>query len=69
VAAHGNSIRAIVKYLLNISDDDILKTEIGWCEPWVFTFNEKMILSNFEILFTEKTNSFLPENIMTSLKF
>ena len=44
VSAHGNSIRAIVKYLFNISNNDILKTEIGWCEPWVFTFDENIIL-------------------------
>jgi 2,3-bisphosphoglycerate-dependent phosphoglycerate mutase len=66
VSAHGNSIRAIVKYLFNISNDDILKTEIGWCEPWIFTFDNSMILSNFEILFTENTNSSLPKNIMKS---
>ena len=62
VSAHGNSIRAIVKYLLNISDDDILKTEIGWCEPWIFTFDRKKI-SNLEILFTKNSDSFLPKNI------
>jgi 2,3-bisphosphoglycerate-dependent phosphoglycerate mutase len=67
VSAHGNSIRAIVKYLFNISNNDILKTEIGWCEPWVFTFDENIILSNFEILFTESSSSSLPENIMKSL--
>jgi 2,3-bisphosphoglycerate-dependent phosphoglycerate mutase len=67
VSAHGNSIRAIVKYLFNISNNDILKTEIGWCEPWVFTFDENIILSNFEILFTESSSSSLPENIMKSV--
>ena len=67
VSAHGNSIRAIVKYLFNISNNDILKTEIGWCEPWVFTFDENIILSNFEILFTESSSSSLPENIKKSL--
>jgi len=67
VSAHGNSIRAIVKYLFNISNNDILKTEIGWCEPWVFTFDENIILSNFEILFTESSSSSLPENIMKSI--
>ena len=66
VSAHGNSIRAIVKYLLNITNDDILKTEIGWCEPWIFTFDHSMILSNFEILFTGDTNSSVPKHIMKS---
>ena len=60
ISAHGNSIRAIVKYLFNISEEDILKTEIGWCEPWIFTFDENKI-KNFKILhFDEESNSNLP---------
>lgn len=39
ISAHGNSIRSIVMNLLSISEQDILKTEIGWCEPWVFEFD------------------------------
>ena len=62
VSAHGNSIRAIVKYLLHLSEDQILKTEIGWCEPWIFKFsNEKLV--DLEILYKDETNSFLPVNI------
>ena len=44
VSAHGNSIRAIVMNLQNYSPEQILKTEIGWCEPWVFEFeNDKVV--------------------------
>ncbi|MDC0526327.1 2,3-bisphosphoglycerate-dependent phosphoglycerate mutase [Euryarchaeota archaeon] len=49
VSAHGNSIRAIVMSLKNYTPEQILKTEIGWCEPWVFDFEEK-ILTNLEII-------------------
>jgi 2,3-bisphosphoglycerate-dependent phosphoglycerate mutase len=60
ISAHGNSIRAIVKYLLNISDEDILKTEIGWCEPWIFTLKDNKV-KNLKILhFENKSNSNLP---------
>jgi len=61
ISAHGNSIRAIVKYLLNLSSELILKTEIGWCEPWIFTFNENKVVS-LEILYNKnyKSNSYLP---------
>ena len=31
ISAHANSIRSIVMNLLSISEEDILKTEIGWC--------------------------------------
>ncbi|MFL2941585.1 MAG: 2,3-bisphosphoglycerate-dependent phosphoglycerate mutase [Candidatus Poseidoniales archaeon] len=41
IGAHGNSIRAIVMSLKNYSSEQILKTEIGWCEPWIFTFENK----------------------------
>ena len=62
ISAHGNSIRAIVKYLLNLSKDQILKTEIGWCEPWVFSFNAYKIV-NLNIMYKHKTNSFIPIDI------
>ena len=49
IAAHGNSIRAIVMEIFDYTPELILKTEIGWCEPWVMTFNKKR-LEKFEIL-------------------
>jgi 2,3-bisphosphoglycerate-dependent phosphoglycerate mutase len=62
ISAHGNSIRAIVKFLLNLSSDEILKTEIGWCEPWVFEFNSSNNLVNLDILHNDEyeSNSKLP---------
>ena len=62
ISAHGNSIRSIVMYLLNISQVDILKTEIGWCEPWVFEFDDKGSVNNLEIMqpSNRDTNSHLP---------
>ena len=48
VSAHGNSIRAIVMAIKNFTPEEILKTEIGWCEPWIFNF-EKDVLINLEI--------------------
>ena len=48
VSAHGNSIRAIVMALKEFTPEEILKTEIGWCEPWIFEF-EKEKLINLEI--------------------
>ena len=38
VSAHGNSIRSIVMHLHNLTREQILQTEIGWCEPWIYTF-------------------------------
>ena len=62
IAAHGNSIRAIVKEIFNYSSDLILKTEIGWCEPWVFKFNKDKTIRDFEILKIDSvSNSNLPK--------
>ena len=49
ISAHGNSIRAIVMSLKDYSPEQILKTEIGWCEPWIFTF-EKDEITNLKII-------------------
>jgi len=48
VSAHGNSIRAIVMALKEFTPEEILKTEIGWCEPWIFEFENKKLI-NLEI--------------------
>ena len=50
ISAHGNSIRSIVMDLLSISTKDILKTEIGWCEPWIFDFTDSGTVQNLNIL-------------------
>ena len=49
IGAHGNSIRAIVMHLQNYTSEQILKTEIGWCEPWIFDF-ENGNVTNLEIV-------------------
>jgi 2,3-bisphosphoglycerate-dependent phosphoglycerate mutase len=40
VAAHGNSLRALVKHLENISDDAIPKLEIGTGEVYVYQVDD-----------------------------
>ena len=42
VAAHGNSLRALIKYLLNISDDDILKLNLTTGKPLVFEIDKDL---------------------------
>ena len=50
ISAHGNSIRAIVMEIFNLSSEQILKTEIGWCEPWIISFDDHGELSNYQII-------------------
>ena len=42
VAAHGNSLRAVVKYFKNMSKDEILKFNIPTGIPYIFEFDENM---------------------------
>ena len=62
ISAHGNSIRSIVMHLLSISKEDILKTEIGWCEPWIFEFDTNGKVINLDIISlpNQDSNSHLP---------
>lgn len=47
VAAHGNSLRALAKMLLGISDSDIVGLEIPTGSPWVFTLDDRLgVVSN-----------------------
>jgi 2,3-bisphosphoglycerate-dependent phosphoglycerate mutase len=42
IAAHGNSLRALVKHIENISDDDILGVEIANGQPWIYDLDENL---------------------------
>ncbi|MFU8842369.1 MAG: 2,3-diphosphoglycerate-dependent phosphoglycerate mutase [Bacteroidales bacterium] len=44
VAAHGNSLRGIVKYLKNMSSDEILQFNIPTGIPYVFEFDDRLQL-------------------------
>lgn len=41
IVAHGNSLRALVKNLDNLSDDDVAKLEIPTGEPRIYEFDNK----------------------------
>ncbi|EKD26458.1 MAG: hypothetical protein ACD_79C01184G0001 [uncultured bacterium] len=42
IAAHGNSLRALVKYLDNISDDEIVKLNIPTAVPLVYELDKNL---------------------------
>ena len=43
IAAHGNSIRALCKYLFDLDNETISKLEIPTGNPLLITFDKKMI--------------------------
>lgn len=46
VGAHGNSIRALVKHIKQLSDDEIMDVEIPNFPPLVFEFDDKLNVVN-----------------------
>ena len=42
IVAHGNSLRALVKYLDKVSDDDIVELNIPTGVPLVYELDDKM---------------------------
>ncbi len=49
VSAHGNSLRALVKYLEEISDEDVENLEIGTGEAYVYEIDDQGKIVNKQI--------------------
>ena len=50
IVAHGNSIRALVKHLKSISDEDIVGLEIPTGVPWVFRLDASLTVTEDRFL-------------------
>ena len=50
VAAHGNSLRALTKYIEQISDEDIMNVEMATGQPVVYDLDEKLNIVSKEKL-------------------
>ena len=50
IVAHGNSIRSIIKYIENISDEDIMSVEIPTGVPYIYEFDNGLNVINKTIL-------------------
>lgn len=42
IAAHGNTVRALIKYLDNVPDDEIAEYDIPYAIPLLYEFNDQM---------------------------
>ena len=36
--------------LFNYSSAEILRTEVGWCEPLIYTFNDNFEVTDFKLM-------------------
>lgn len=63
LAAHGNSIRSIIMELLKYDASQIIKTEVGWCEPVIFRFDRTGNIIDFKLITrsSEKSKSNFPK--------
>lgn len=42
VCGHGNSLRALIKYIDNLKDDEVTKLEIPTAQPWVYELDDNL---------------------------
>lgn len=63
IAAHGNSLRGIVKNLKNMSEDEIIKFNIPTGIPYLFTFDENLSLKEDRFLADEEVVKKLMEQV------
>lgn len=63
VAAHGNSLRGIIKYLKNISNEDIVNLNLPTGVPYIFEFDDNLNLINDYFLGDEDEIKILMEAV------
>jgi len=59
ISAHGNSIRALCKYLFKLDNDQISKLEIPTGNPLVIELNEKYEIQNCEYLDKKRSKNLI----------
>lgn len=68
VSAHGNSLRAVVMYLKNMPEDEILKFNIPTGIPYVFEFDDELNLMKDYFLGDEEEIKKLMEQVANQAK-
>ena len=59
ISAHGNSIRALCKYLLNLDNNKISKLEIPTGNPLIIDLDENLKVKNCEYLDNDRAKDLL----------
>lgn len=68
IAAHGNSLRALVKFLENISDNKIIDIEIPTGNPLVYKLDEKNLKVLKKYYLVKKSSHNILDQIKSALK-
>ncbi|MGB9883354.1 MAG: 2,3-bisphosphoglycerate-dependent phosphoglycerate mutase [Microgenomates group bacterium] len=67
LSGHSNSIRALVKYLENLNDQEIVNVNIPYCIPLIYEFENKKIVRHYYLASDEEVNQIL-ESIKNQTK-
>lgn len=59
ISAHGNSLRALCKELLNISNKKIIDFEIPTGNPFLITFSENLEVKKYKYLDDKRAKNIL----------
>ena len=58
LSGHHNSLRAIIKYLDNISDKDIVNLNVPYCIPLVYEFDENLkVIQHYFLATTDEVKT------------
>jgi len=68
IAAHGNSLRGIIKHLKNISNQDIVSLNLPTGIPYIFEFDTQFNLMNDYFLSDEETLKKLMDEVANQIK-
>ncbi|MGC9287196.1 MAG: 2,3-bisphosphoglycerate-dependent phosphoglycerate mutase, partial [Hydrogenobaculum sp.] len=68
IAAHGNSLRAIVKYLEDMSEQDIVKLNIPTGIPLVYVLDDNLNIKSKRYLADEETLKKAIESVANQTK-
>jgi len=68
VAAHGNSLRAVVKYLKKMTEEEIIKFNIPTGIPYVFDFDDDLNFQKDEFIGDPETIKELMDAVANQAK-
>lgn len=66
VVAHGNSLRSIVKYLSDMSDEEIISYKVPTGCPLVFEFDGNLnLLKNYSLITSDELDARIEKSIQS----
>jgi len=68
LSGHHNSLRSIIKYLENISDEEIVKLNVPYCIPLIYEFDDNMKVLKHYYLGTDEEVKLVIDSIKNQIK-